>query len=356
MRRQLPEIGLLGRDIQSPRAYLGVVGQQRSGHLASQVQLAGEEAAQTCESGHRKQVIAPDDTSLDFDLFTSKMVNDCQANYTKGYRLRDQWDALSPGELKHALNRLVPHLKQRNHDQKSVRLRVHAAARVVSLVAGLSLKQCLRLPLGRRGSLHLNLREGVIRRDSRKVAPRKNRPGRKKVRGWWRTILPLEVTEVLRQVSAQFPDAKTLGDLLHAVGLDHRNQSQKILNEDWPTSHAPEDARFAHSLPAVLLSLGIHPALVSHLSGDIMVAPAAVHYYLNFSQRECHAAMALFYDWAGLTAPPQLPKDWQVGSPKTISIEEYSRALRKLQQLVLTARNAVSTRATLASVVKFHNF
>ena len=153
----------------------------------------------------------------------------------------------------------------------------------------------------------------------------------------------------------QFPKVKSLGDLMHAVGLDHRNKSQKIFNADWQTSHAPEDARFAHSLPAVLLSLGIHPTLTSQLSGDIMIAPAAAHYYLNFSQRECHDAMTHFYAWAGLTAPAKLPKDWRVGSPKTISIEVYSTSIRKLQQVVCTARNAVSTRATLASIVKFHN-
>ena len=168
---------LLARGIQSPAVYLGRAGQQSVRDLLTP---AEDDTAQPCKSLHAKQVIAPDDTSVDFDLFTSKMVNDCQVEYTKGYRLPDQWDALSPGELKRVLNKLVPQLKQKKQDPESVQLRVHAAGRVVSLVVGMSLKQCLRLPIGRKGSVHLNLREGVIRRDSRKVAPRKNHQKEKK--------------------------------------------------------------------------------------------------------------------------------------------------------------------------------
>ncbi len=204
--------------------------------------------------------------------------------------------------------------------------------------------------------MHVDLKSGLLRRDAFCAATRKNRTGKLRTNGrWWRVHLPPEVLSVLVEVIEAVPEAQTLGDLLHAVGLNHES-CQHVLNDGFPTSHKPEDARLANSFRTCLLDLGVHPAMVARASGDISTTPFADHFYLSFSEHQVHAAIATFCNWAGLKAPAQPPKDRHIGSPKSISLEDFQEIVQHLNQQVISERNKVTARSCIKTVVNFHNF
>lgn len=301
----------------------------------------------------RKQV--PDDLTAKFDLFEVQKRRDCQPDIVDGYRLSLQWARLDPAELQQVLKKLNTDLRNKAIDTTTVQARAHAAARYVSLFCGMSLKKCLRLPLGRRGSMKLDITQGVIRRDMLLIAPRMDIRDRRRVHGrWWRTRLPAEIHDALQQLWAMHPGARTLGEILKEVGLDHED-CQRLLNENWPTSHPPEDARFAMSLRPCLLALGIHPALVARVTGDTMTTPASDHYYLSFHESQVHAATVTFCSWAGLSAPNPPIRDRRIGTPKAMSIQDFQLVMAKLNCAVSSARNRVTTRSTLTQIIAFHN-
>jgi hypothetical protein len=305
--------------------------------------------------GEKKDKVVAD-PSPRADLFECQKQADCQQDIVDGYRLPLHWGRLDPHEL-------LPVLQNLNKDlvggtagiETDWRLRAHAAGRYVSLFAGMSLKKCWGLPITRRGSMRLNIAQGVLRRDVLLVAPRTDRRDRKRIHGrWWRTRLPHEVTASLQQIHTRHPSARSLGELLESEGLTYEN-CQQLLNIDWPTSHRPEDSRFALSLRPCLLHLGVHPALVARVTGDTMTTPASDHYYLSFLESQVHGAVWFFCRWAGLTAPETPARDRRIGTPKALSTREFRELMTKLNQLVLTARNRVTPRSTIAEIVYFHN-
>lgn len=297
----------------------------------------------------------PDDTTPHLKLFEVQKQRDCQADIVDGYRIPFHWGRLCGAELKICLENLNLHLKNKGQDSESRQRRVHAAFRYVSLFCGMSLKKCLRLPLGRRGSMKLDIFQGVIRRDILAIAPRMDRKDRRRMNGrYWRTRFPQEVIEVLQECIARHPECATLGELLHAEGLV-REACQRMLNDNWPSSHCPEDSRFSLSLRPCLLDLGVHPALVARITGDTMTTPASDHYYLSFSEQQVHEGICKFYVWAGLTPPPPPVRNRTIGSPKALSKKEFASLITKLNQIVLTARNLVTPKSSISEVIKFHN-
>src|SRR6185369_6114663 len=257
-----------------------------------------------------------------------------------GYRLPLHWNNLSPAELHQRLQSLNADLTAVLVDDAAWQRLAHACGRYISLFAELSLRQCWSLPLGRRGTLHYDPECGLIRRDLLTIAPRKDRPGRRRLRGrWWRTKLAREIVLAVRRLCQRHPGCRTLGELLEAVGLTYA-ACQELLNVDWPTSHRPEDARFAASLRPCLLSLGFHPALVARVSGDVSTVPPSDFYYLSFSDGSVHLVEYSFWRWAGLTPPdaPQKP-DRRVGTPRAITADQFSIAIKKLRQRVRQACN-----------------
>jgi hypothetical protein len=162
------------------------------------------------------------------------------------------------------------------------------------------------------------------------------------------------VTEVLLEMYEQFPECKTVGELIHAFGLDHE-QCQHHLNNGWPSSHLPEDARIGQSLRVILLDLGVHPQVVAQFSGDTMTTPSSDHYYLCVQQSELFNALEMFCKWAGLTAPKRPNKDKRIGSPNFISLEKMQELMAALNQKILEARIKITTRSELGDVIEFHN-
>ena len=261
-------------------------------------------------------------------------------------------------ELKISVHRLLTHLREVGDANRPTR--VHAAARFISHFAGLSLKTCFQLPIRRgsnkrRGSMHLDLKCAVLRRDALCVAGRKKRSGKNRTNGrWWRLPLPPEIVEVLLEALEHCPAANTLGDLIHSVGLDYET-CQHILNDGLPTSHRPEDARFACSFRTCLIDLDFHPALVARVSGDPTTTPLSDHFYLTFTTLQVHEVMVSFCKWAGLHPPIQPTQNRSIGSPKALSLEDFSLLIKSLNQLVLSERNKITSRSGIAEVVSFHN-
>jgi hypothetical protein len=301
---------------------------------------------------------APDDTSPDFKLFETQILRAMHADVSDPYRLPNNWNRQSNQELYISIQRLRFHLRQDGEAHRDTRL--HSATRFISLFAGLSLKTCLQLPIDRgvfntRGSMHLDLACGVLRRDALCAALRKHRPGKRRTNGrWWRLPLPPEVTAVLLEASESQPAARTLGDLIQAAGLSHAS-CQHLLNDNFPTSHRPEDARFAFSFRTCLLDLDVHPAMVARVSGDITTTPNSDHFYLTFTANEVHEVMVKFCDWAGLIPPKPPANNRLTGSPKAMQLEDFQSLVQCLNQTVLSARNRITPRSRITEVVEFHN-
>ena len=297
----------------------------------------------------------PDDVSPNFLLFEMQRLRGTRDDVTDGYRLPLHRPRLNPCELKVVLAKLRNHLINSAADEAGWKKKAHAVARIVALLCGLSLKRCFGLPLVRKGSMRLDIEQGVLRRDILVIAPRKDTPNSQRFCGrWWRTRLPQEVHVVLRQLLSRTSHAKTLGDLLKAEGLDH-TMCQDFLREDWHSSHFPEDSRFALSFRPCLLSLGIHPALVARLTGDTMTTPPSDIYYLSFTEVQVHEAMSAFCVWAGLTPPNAPVRNRSIGTPKALSLDQFQQLIEKLNQKVSIARNAVGPKSPIADVIVFHN-
>lgn len=300
----------------------------------------------------------PDDVSPDYHLFEAQILRSMHPDISDGHRLPNNWNRQSSAEMYPTIQRLLTQLRQCGEEHR--RPRVHAAARFISLFCGLSLKTCLTLPIGwghrkSKGTMHLDLRCGILRRDALRVATRKSRPGKSRTNGrWWRVQIPPEVIAALVEAFTKVPEASTLGELVHAAGLNHES-CQHLLNDDLPTSHRPEDARLANSFRTCLLDLGVHPAMVARASGDISTTPFSDHFYLTFSAHQVHSAIAAFCDWAGLVAPARPSKDRTTGSPKSLSLQDFQKIVQHLNQRVITERNKVTARSNIKTIVDFHN-
>lgn len=301
---------------------------------------------------------APDNTHPNYQLFEAQILRAVHPDVSDPYRLPYNWGRLSSNELHQSIQRLRSQL--RNEGGGSEITRMHAAARFVSLFAGLSLKTCFQLPIGHgaskaRGSMHLDLKTAVLRRDALCAAPRHRRSGKNRTNGrWWRMPLPPEIQSVLLKAAELNPEARTLGDLIHAAGLDHES-CQHLLNDGLPTSHRPEDTRFAGSFRTCLLSLDIHPALVARCSGDTSTTPLSDHFYLTFTTQQVAEVMVKFCEWAGLS-PPSLPAiNRSIGSPKRLTQRDFCSLVQCLNQRVLWERNLITSRSGIHEVVSFHN-
>lgn len=305
--------------------------------------------------GPTKAERPPDDLSPNFAIFELQKQRDCQADAVDGHRISPQWIRLDPSECKDTLLQLNPHLKQVPAGKVDWRSRAHAAARYVSLFCGVSLKKCLRLPLTREGSMFLDIRQGVIRRDQLVIAPRMDLQDRRRVLGrWWRTRLPIELVIALQELWARNPEAKTLGQLLQGEGLNYLT-CQYLFHGGEKASHGPEDTRFAMSLRPCLLALGIHPALVARITGDTMTTPASDFYYLSFTEMQIHEATSMLCVWMGLTPPATPVRNRLIGSPKALMPEDFKVMVTRLNQKVGAARNKITSRSSLDELLTFHN-
>jgi integrase len=347
---------LVGFEVPKLENYLGKAATKRTDSetaAASPVPTPEEDA-----SNHHTPE-QPDDSSPDPNLFEAQILRGTHPDLNDGHRLPFKWGSLNNAELAATLARLRTQLRAAGAGNRAVR--THAAARITSLFCGLSLRTCLRLPIhGRggvrnRGTMHLDLIRGVLRRDVLCIAPRMDREDRRQVQGrWWRAYLPPEVIVILLEIWDSNPSCKTLGDLLATVELTH-TKCQHLLNDGWPSSHRPEDTRFATSLSPCLLELGVHPALVARATGNTNWTPPADHYYLTLEEHTVHEAIQRFCIWAQLTPPPQPLKNRVIGSPKTLTKQQINSFMRELNQRLLQARNSITTRSSIEEVIDFHN-
>lgn len=328
------------------------------GSQPSQATVDTDSPTSSAPKRARKEPKVPDDVAPDYHLFDSQIFRSQHPDVSDGYRLPNNWNRQSSSELLPTIKKLRTQLRQKGDAHRATR--VHAAARFISHFSGLSLKTCLTLPIGwknRRckGTMHLDLEHGILRRDALLSANRRQRHGKRRTNGrWWRTYMPPEVISVLFEILTMAPNSGTLGELIHAVGLNHE-LCQHLLNDGFPCSHKPEDARFANSFRTCLLDLGLHPALVARVSGDVSTTPFSDHFYLTFSEHQVHAAMAAFCNWAGLEAPALPASDRSIGSPKRLHLEEFQKIVHQLNHAVLSEKNKVTARSTIRTVVDFHN-
>jgi hypothetical protein len=318
---------------------------------ANKVTSSSDVAPPSSRAGKKPITAAPN-----LNLFEAQCNSNLQADNSDGWRLPIHWNKLAAPELQQALAKINPHLLAKSSDLATLRLRAHATARYLCLFAGLSLRIVWSLPIKRKGTLHYNVRQGLLRRDVLVAAPRAKSGDRQQYAGrWMRTHVPTEVASAMRDLCSLHPQARTVGELLEAFELTWE-QCQRLLNDQWPGSHPPEDARFAMSLRPCLLSLGIHPALVAQFTGDITTTPPSDHYYLKLKASSIYEVAATFANWAGLSPPQALSKPLhRIGSPRALTSDTFQSAIKELQRLVLKSCNSITSRSSVLQVIEFHN-
>jgi hypothetical protein len=143
--------------------------------------------------------------------------------------------------------------------------------------------------------------------------------------------------------------------MVQAEGITLRAMGQS-LNADWPTSHRPEDARFAISWRQVLLELDVHPAIIVRMTGDVMTTPVVDEFYRAIHDDWIDDAVKKTCDWAEMDAPSMPFPRLLRGSPKYISAKELMALFAELEQRVHIAQTRITTRSDIAQVIAFHNF
>lgn len=236
---------------------------------------------------------------------------------------------------------------------------IHGALRALSFQASMSIRACFRIPLDGRGDMHLDLSGGFIARDWSYAISREetHQDGNMAARGpeaLRKSYLFPIVMRVLRALRAKWPAATTLGEMVRAEGITLRQIGQ-ALNADWPTSHRPEDARFAWSMRDVLLQLEGHPAVIARMSGEVSVVPALDQRYTAIHDGQIDRLTRRLCEWAGYEPPEMpLPYEWR-GSSKAPSELELRQLIKSLIELVHEARARINNRSRIDEVIPFHN-
>jgi hypothetical protein len=296
-----------------------------------------------------------------FELQEFQIVQEEHQPSLSQFRLLNDPNSLAEEEHSEFWGNMLPQLRQ---DIDPVR-RLHVAMRVVSELCGLSLQVVARAPFAdvkvktsggfRRGSLHIDLRVGLIRRDFLAIAPRADRDRARTYGRYLRTPIPPEVIEELTEARARTPMARTVGDLLQAAGLTP-TLCHSLANAGREQPRPLSDLRIARSFVGFLLRRNFHPSIVSHATGDITLIPRAHHYYLSLSQQQIYEAVNTLCTAIGLQPVPSRDRYRRLGSPNYLPLPQLRECVLKLQQRVRHARNKITNRSSLDQLVEFHNF
>lgn len=212
------------------------------------------------------------------------------------------------------------------------------------------------MPLDGRGDLNLDLGRGCLVRDWSVAAPRFKQPADVDERPAFKTEVPLlpAAFRVFLELRARHASAVTVGEMVRAEDISLRAMGQS-LNADWPTSHRPEDARFALSWRQVLLELRVHPAVIVRITGDVMTTPIVDEFYRSVHDDWIDDALGRFCNWAEMDAPSMpLPRLLR-GSPKYMAGEDLAALFGELSRRVNSARARITTRSGIDQVIAFHN-
>jgi hypothetical protein len=295
-----------------------------------------------------------------FDLFEFQIIQEERQPPLGQFRLCNDPGQLNEEEHVEFWQNLLPQLR---HELPARRL--HVAVRFLSELCDLSLEVLAQAPLHhvreksgsgtRRGSLHIDLRVGVVRRDFLTVAPRMDRDRARTHGRYMRTPIAPEILDVLRGVLADTPEARTVGDMLLAAGLTP-TVCHALANQGRIQPRPFTDLRIGRSLSGFLLRRDFHPSVVSRMTGDITLVPRAHHYYLSLNQKRVYQAVNCLCSEIGLQPIADRPTYRRLGSPKYIPLEQVRGCILNLQQTVLRARNRITNRSSLEDLIEFHNW
>lgn len=294
-------------------------------------------------------------TTPDLNLFEFQIVQQEHEPALNSYRLQNDWNSLTTSELMDCSRILLRQLRTPSTEAEWRAIRLHAACRLLSQIAQLGIEKLASLPIAECGTMHLNLKCGLISRDIMVIAPRTDRStGQHWADQWLQTPVPPEILAVLIAAADIFPEARTIGDLLVGVGLTPTICHQ-LINSGRKEPRHYESLRIARSLRNFLLAGGIHPATVSRLLGDITIIPRAHHYYLSLDQSEIHSAINWWCEQVGLVQVATPERTTLVGSHKVRSFSEIQRAHATLQQENHAQKMTITTRSSLPDAINFHN-
>lgn len=288
-------------------------------------------------------------------LFEFQVLQQEQEPRLNHYGLLIDWNTQTDSEFKDASRILLFQLRTPGDSHSAQKLRLHAACRFLSELTELSIETLASLPIYRHGSMHVDLKCGLIRRDITVVAPRTDRvKGLRWLRRWLRTPIPPEILAVLRETVSNCPMARTVGDLMIAAELTPKI-CHLLLNEGRLESRVHESLRVARSLLTFMLVQGIHASIVSRAFGVIKMMPVSHHYYLALEQVEVYGAINMWCNAIGLT-PIDIPgKATLIGSPKAPSFEVMARSFQIIQKENNKDRMSITSRSSLTEIIQFHN-
>jgi hypothetical protein len=284
-------------------------------------------------------------------LFEFQVLQQEQQPALNNYLLATDWNSQTESKFRDASRILIAQLHAPGDSSESKIRRLHAACRILSQMAQLSIEKLASIPISRRGTLHVDLKCGIVRRDLKVVAPRTDREnGPRWLRRWLRSPIPPEVLVILRTAAAENPSARTVGDLLVAARLTPK-KCHHLLNEDRQESRVHESLRVARSLGTFLISQGVHASTLSRTLGDVTLLPSAHQYYLVLDQQVVHAAINLWCKAVGLKEVLMPKEGVMIGSPKVPTFVEMAKSFQVIQEENHKERMAITTRAGLDDVI-----
>jgi len=301
----------------------------------------------------------PDDSDLGADLFAAQRGDSAFAGELIGFRLPYRWDVQSLEEHRQTILPLAKSLiKETSIDALSAddaSAALHAAAAFICLFSGLPIKRARHIPFYATGSLFLDLEMGTIVRDGFEVAKAGIEIDNEKFSNrWWRTPLPLEVFCTIRCFVNKHVGLTTFGELLDAERFTNKQYSRR-LNAGWPSTHRPESARFARSLPMVLHELGIHPSIVCRTTGFTHTTARTDQSYLSLQNRYVNDAVGKYCDFAGLTLNRLRLDDKRVGSAHFADLACVNNVVCEIQTYIFERRARITPRSSIDDVMEFSN-
>ncbi|MGI0034610.1 MAG: hypothetical protein ACRD98_01900, partial [Nitrososphaera sp.] len=268
-----------------------------------------------------------------------------------GYGLPHRWQALHPLELARRCKQLTQLLTSTNESGRLV-----AATCFAALFLGLPPSLARQVQFCESGDTWIDLTAGCIKRNLGAIATRKDDTAPQEHVAAWRCIyLPPQVVAVLLECIQNFPDVKTVGELLDRCNLT-TSDIFDALNGGDQTSHRPELARFAGSLGLFLVNHGVQPAVAAQVSADWSLCPATDHYYLAANDEIFLKAVTLFCDVVGLQRPRGSLTSEIVGSPYCGSIGEISLIFKAIAKDVASLKAKLPSRSRVADFIHFQNF
>ncbi len=306
-----------------------------------------------------QQPTSDDDDQLEPSLIAWLRGRSEQAGYRARFGSKNRWDKQTVDELIAICGHISQALRIAHPNRR------FALFAVISLITSLPAAKAAQIKLGSTTDLWLDLPLRAVRwnlvrllKPERAQGMSPEEASTSEVVDVW---LPTVAADVAVELSAQYPEANDLLDLI--AGTDQPYNRSAVIEgyRRWLRSigvkslHGVEDARFARSLGQIyrMLSGDVVAAL---LSFDMDECSLGMLHYVQLLRSFLHRLNDDAYAWLGLgpAVPMGLP-DGPVGSTIALTLDELGAALQRVQNDVDCAVSAMRVAETADELIAaFH--